>query len=1368
MDDTAALVREVAPGPAARAVKRVDGKFVPVIDVDGETFHLRVDGEWHKGEPAQSVMIAGRGARTDQTTAAYRTVESAVEAAQSELGFRGRPPATSDIDAAVSAEAAPVAATQPKAPEFRDTRGEGLRLHGTPSEDLPLDEGHYTTKNFYGQGVYTTDAVDIAAGYAGRGKKTSGSDGTVFVVRPREGLKVLDMEEPVPAWIVAHVDQDRSSLGELAGIALEEGPTNLRELYDTIRDISREEGRSADDVQEIFEAFQEVIQAQGFHGMRHVGGLKTKKAPHDVTIYFNSADVTTEPLDLAEFRVARGAETAASASARLQAVLDQRRHATRVPTPEEIANRPIAGGATARFAPGQDTHAFVGQLRGRPFRGESGRATTGVPEAAATPQAERLRDISERVVAALGLTVRQGRLQRVAGKKPLGTFNEKSGVVRMRELDAFDVLAHEGGHGLHLMPEFRADIDALIGRHQIEVERLAYPGTPQGQEGVEGFAEWFRLWLTNPGYAKREAPQFTEAAENWLRQNRPRMLDDLVAAQSAYREWLRAPSRDVVTGDLVSSGAPPIKERVGRALETDRAPSGESLMSMFGRFYTWTLDRLHPVNRSVRVLLDIHKRNTGQSIDLPAASDPYKLLRLATSAHQAGHIDLLHGVVPYRSVEPQGPSLAEGLELAVGKNWHGAWRSDELIDFGAYLVARRSVIEFHRFMAGEVPNPPGKLTLGDYRQAVSDFDAAYPNFAHAAQLIYKWQTNLLKKKFEAGLVSRSYYDKALAKPDYVPFQRDFSEKVEELIRPAGAGGTNRQSAMKTYRGSLRSIINPIESMMSEAYSTAAIIARNDAITMLADLAKKAGPGGGAIAEAIPASVVTPIRVDVMQALRNAGKDAGLDKADIDDLVLAASERLDAEDVIATLYKAGDAPEKGEPIVYYWRGGERHALRLADRRFGKDLYEAITQLGAEQSNWIINLLAVPARTLRMGITTSPEFLLANYIRDQTSAFVLNTRFVPFVSGARGMVDEIAQTRAARLYSQAGGLMGGANTASLDQARIGRNINALRRNGTIVRRVSDIRDVIRLTEISESGTRIALFKQYFDAARKQGLSEYEAMVEGAFQARDFIDFGRHGSKMLFARRIVTFMNAALQGTDKTLRTLINDMAPMAKVFRGETLTAGERALVSRSAQAWLKIGVLTGLSATYALMYRDDPEWQQAGEYLRATHWLFKMPGGEWAVVPKPFEMATIMNFGERFAEGLAADDPTWANKWLRSWGYTLAVPIEPAGLMTPAEIGFNFDVFRQMPIVPQWDQGLEPWQQFNQYTSEFSKMVGKAINVSPAKIDHLIVGWTGSWGRNALSVSNMFDPQRRSEQLYDWPISGRFVKNLARGSDATDK
>ena len=100
------------------------------------------------------------------------------------------------------------------------------------------------------------------------------------------------------------------------------------------------------------------------------------------------------------------------------------------------------------------------------------------------------------------------------------------------------------------------------------------------------------------------------------------------------------------------------------------------------------------------------------------------------------------------------------------------------------------------------------------------------------------------------------------------------------------------------------MINPIESMIDDAYRTASLIARNDVVASLDDLARMAGPGGGAIAESIPAHQLRPLKVDLFEALRKAGKEQGLDDMELDDLLLAASERLDTEEFMLSCIVLG--------------------------------------------------------------------------------------------------------------------------------------------------------------------------------------------------------------------------------------------------------------------------------------------------------------------------------------------------------------------------------------------------------------------------------------------------------------------------------
>lgn len=1024
--------------------------------------------------------------------------------------------------------------------------------------------------------------------------------------------------------------------------------------------------------------------------------------------------------------------------------------------------------------PDGETRALRGRLRDEPRRDPGGTPTpregdATVPAAGAASPAERLADTARRLQEIIGVPVRTGR---IAKRKALGTYNTVSGVIRLREREDLDVLAHEAGHGLHLDPKTKPVLDRLIAAHSAEVFPLSYTMDPQ-QIAEEGFAEWFRLFVTNPAHVRGLAPKFTAAFETWLRTTRPDVAKGLAEVQAAHEAWLKAPSPGVIRGDMVTSARPPIGTRILRAIGGDKTPGGETMFGLLDRLYTWVIDDKHPVNAGVRSLLAIHEQNTGKRFDLKVSDDPYKLLRLGTNSYQGGHLDLMNGVTPYGGTVPEGPSLAEALELAVGKPWFsGGWSTDDLADFGAYLVSRRAVDEYRRFFAGELPNPPDKFTLGDHQVTIAEMDAEHPTFAKAAELVYDYMGQALRKKLDAGFISRDTYDVLVQRRTYVPFQRDMSDRMADgAVTAAGPGNaTLRQSVMKQFRGSTRAVINPVETIIKDAFDTAHLIAHNDAVRALDRLAKKAGPAGGVIAERIPAKETKPFSVDVVEALRKAGREAGMMRADVDTMAHAVADLLGDDDTLVTLYRSGVIDERGEAIVFFWEGGERRALRLGDGELGREMFRAITNLGQEASNFIQDFLAVPARMLRFGITTDPAFILANFIRDQTAAWVLNPGNVPLYSAGRGLVDELAQTDMARLYTYAGGIMGGANVASLDRARIGRSVHALRRKGYGAKVFADpaegARELLRLTEISETATRLGLFRRYFDTAKAQGLGETEAMLEAAFRATDYIDFGRHGSKTLAARKLVTFLNAALQGTDKTGRVLFGQLAPAARLMRGEALTPGDKADLGQAVGAWAKLGSLAAVSLALWSLNKDDPEYQEINEYLRATHWPIKM-FGDWYFIPKPFEMATVFNLAERAAEYQATSDPAWGERFARSMGYTMMPPLEPVGISTLYELAFNYDTFRDRPIVPEWQRGLEPWLQFNAYTSQFGRAVGEAINVSPAKVDHLITGWTGSWGRNILSVIDLAVKPGAWEaaNLADMPIARRFVKETFRGSQA---
>jgi hypothetical protein len=799
-----------------------------------------------------------------------------------------------------------------------------------------------------------------------------------------------------------------------------------------------------------------------------------------------------------------------------------------------------------------------------------------------------------------------------------GQYDRNQGVIRLREASDFDTQAHETAHSLET--EWGRSLDTLKRAHTAELEPLAYAGADPRQQLSEGFAEWFRFFVTTPAYAHRVAPKFTAAFVNMLEAGDRLQLDKIRAAQEGYRNWTSAPSAAVVAADIVSS-------RKGGMISEAIAEAGgprEALAEFASKTYTALIDKLNPINRAVDELMKVYEKRTGRALNIKSAEDPYRLGRLSADSYSAGHIDAMHGVVPYRGVVSEGASLSDAITTALGSTWR-SWDDTAMADFAAYLVSRRALQEYDRFLAGEIPNPPGKFTRGDYEVTRQELEAAHPNYVQAADMVYEWGSNMLRKKYEAGFITQELYEELLKRKDYVPMMRD----LRDLDKEAGGTGGNltlRSSILKAFKGSKRSVINPLETMMADAYAFNALLKRNDVFRALADLAEMAGPGAGAIVERIPSTQLKGSKVGVTEVLRSAAKDAGLSPDDVDHLTSFVDDLL-GDDATGTVFRAGEINEAGEPIIYMWKNGKKQALRLADGDFGRDLYDAMTGMNKEMRNLFVSVMALPTTIVRYGVTTAPHFVMANYIRDQISAWVLvGDGYIPFISGAAGLRDELTQREVTRIYNTFGGISGGANVASLDKGRAKRDINALNKKGYTIKRFSGIRGLSELTGLTETGTRLGIFKNSFARAKRDGLTDYEAAVEAAFQARDYIDFGRHGSQTHVARRLVTFLNASVQGLEKTYRVLSAEgairkaLTPIITHKAGRPLTARDKANLAKSASAWAKVTAIGMFGLGLSYLYRDDPEYEEISEYLRATHWMVKKGPGIGTPSPSPSSWA----------------------------------------------------------------------------------------------------------------------------------------------------
>lgn len=1041
-------------------------------------------------------------------------------------------------------------------------------------------------------------------------------------------------------------------------------------------------------------------------------------------------------------------------------------------SPESGGSNAPPGGSRDAAADGRPLRDPAEDPRGTggdvPFRVAaapgSQRATAGVATAGVTPELTRLQDLTNALSDRLGIAaVRQGRLGRSAAGKVLGQFDRKSGVVRVRYQDDFDTFTHEAGH--HLETKFGAPIEAAKQAHAAELTKLAYPGTPKGRELSEGFAEFVRLYMTNPAYAAKEAPGFHAAFRQTmgaLDADVAKALDDVGLA---YGAWLQQPSQEAVASTIVSGKRPGWMRRTREDMK--RYGLGHTIADRIESAYSYLFDDLHPIQRATRALLAIHKENTGRTIDLPTSRDPYKLARMSRGAYASGHMDVVHGVIPYRGVAPASASLRDAIIAATGaRNDLSRWTEAKTREFGAYLWSRRALGEWERYEKGLIPNPPDKLTKGDHMVNVTELEAANPGFRIGADAVYDWNRALWQKKRDAGLITDAQHQGGLEIVDYVPGLRAFDYDGDPVATASGTkGGSAKGGFVKRFRGSRRDVVNPLDSLMADAYETAMAIARNDVVKEIDRLARTAGVGGGAIAERIPAHELRAIMVDPLEAIEAAARSAGLAKPDVT-LMRDAIEAAIGDEK-AAIFRPAIINEKGETIAFFRDAGEIRALRLADGTFGKAMYTALTGMTRGEKSVFVEMLGVPATILRAGVTIMPEFILANFIRDQTMASIFYGKPLQRLAGATiGMGDEIFNREAARAYNVAGGIMGGAQTAALRDAQLERDLGALRRKGWTAQRLTSVRGLAAVSEISETGMRLGLFKTFRAEAKKRGLDDIEATFEAAWRARDHMDFDRRGSGMAALSRMVPFLNASLQGFDKVTRVMIT---PWAKKVLGETLTAEDERMLGQSAMAWARLAALTTMSVSvYAYMsqYEDQAEISTA---TRATHWMFKF-GEKWVAVPKPFEMATVINLGEAAYDAFVQRDPSAGSRYLDGLYDVLLPPSILTG--NPAikyyfEKWANKDTFTDNPIVPDHLLALEPFLQYTAKTSDLAKTIGKAMNWSPIMVDHFITTFSSSFGRSALALYDMAAGDKPAPGWDDMPFTRRFIKDASKGATSVN-
>jgi hypothetical protein len=693
----------------------------------------------------------------------------------------------------------------------------------------------------------------------------------------------------------------------------------------------------------------------------------------------------------------------------------------------------------------------------------------------------RREDVLAPFVKSLGLRLYEGRVQ---GKR-LGFYIPKLEAVRIKHASDLEVAAHEIAHALDdRIPEIRESwLKGNMAReHANELKGVSYDKS----KVYEGFAEFVRLYMTQPEKAKAAAPSYFKWFDNFTKTHE--YGPAIRKAQEGMTGWFK---QDALARAQSKIGA----HRV----------INEALDGMGDKFRQAVADDLHGVYRMERHL-------TGKTSPLGA----YETARLTRGA--GGLVDgAIRLGTPVRkadgSFDFQGKGLEKILEPVAGN----------LDEFLMYAVGRSA----HELMM------QGREKLFTPAEVRSMLELKRPKFETAFAEYQQWNKGVLDFAESMGVINkqaRSLWQRS----QYIPFYR-VGQPGASASRGGAQGNWAGIQALTGGSGNLRDILGNITQNAATLIDTAL---KNEARSKIVNLSESVKGGGNFLVKIAPDSKL--VKIDREQIKDKLLESMGIDpmqvrRGNIDaatvKVVEMIEQQMDGEPGMFEFLVHGQTP-KGN-IMAVLEDGKPTYYEIADPL----LYRAVSSLSRAPQHWIVKWLGLPKRLGQMTVTLTPDFMVANIARDTIMGAVMSRAgFRPFVDSAKGMASRIKQDPSYREYLANGGgfasYLKDENTfrAHLERFYTSKGINP--------KTVLDTPDkmlyfVETLADAFEMSTRLGEYKRL----REQG----EHPRHAAYLGRDIsTDFAMKGDSQVLGAMYdtVMFLRPAVVSMDRLYRGLAHD--------------------------------------------------------------------------------------------------------------------------------------------------------------------------------------------------------------------------------------
>ena len=913
-----------------------------------------------------------------------------------------------------------------------------------------------------------------------------------------------------------------------------------------------------------------------------------------------------------------------------------------------------------------------------------------------------LRDLAT----ALGMSFYQGRIPKRSAK--LGFFRPSNEEVRLKKHGDIETAAHEAAHLIdRRFPEVRrqwSPATAANAKVRAELKGVSY----DAKKTDEGFAEFVRLWATQPEEAAQRAPAFMQWWEGFL-DSHPEQGQAIRKFKEQSLAWFEQSALDRLTSKI----GQPVDVNVGSA-------------TLAGNFRQSASDDLHYLMK--------FEEETGGRGEIEDGG-VYQIARL-----MRGKMGVVEGAIKLGV-----PKATDDGNVFVGKGLQEIMRpvARDLDDFLKYAVAR-SADELRR---------QGRENLFAKDEIDSGLRLDTPLFRKVFADYQKWNQGILDFAEAKGIIDPEARQE-WRRSAYIPFYR-----VGPGAQTAGTNPMGAWAGIRALKGGTQNIRPVMENITANAAMLIDLAITNEARAHVARLAER--KGGGKFLTQIP-SVAKPVQVhrdEIKRAVMRA-----LNVGMLEALPIEQQTTIDAIvkglEPMATLFQFAQPP-RGQNIMTVRVGGKPVYYEVADPA----LLRALMAFERPALHPAIKVAARVRQVMRTTITLSGGFIARNIFRDTLTASVMSRYgFRPLIDSARGLYSRIAQDEDYRDFIANGG---GFSSYYRDENSIRAQIQGFyRRKGINLETVLGVgrNSWLQLEKVAEALEQAARLGEY-KRAREKGASRRAA----TYASRDVsVDFAMRGDSQGLGALYDTalFFKAAVNSIDRVGRGFVKDPQRLHIAWKTGAVALFSMGLAALNwenplydeLEPWDQDGhwhffIPTQKYYEFVAQHEREPLTGAEANGL-FTHLR----------LPKIWEIGAVASASERTLETLMrSTDKKHGEAMLLILRNLMGVDPMPAVLRPVYEQLRNVRGFTGTPIVGKGMEDLHPYMQAQGHTSQTAQALGRAtrgtpFEISPVRFEHLLKGYFNSWAAFGLMLSDRAFFEGSPELRWDeMPVMQGFIR-----------